>query len=167
VKNFLRRPGTREFFRDVVTDPAMGDVIHMGKLEVGSTIAAASIGLRWGDTYSLVLSSYLDSELSRLGPGRAHLRELLRYAIDEGFAWFDFTVGDEPYKRDWSDKELKLFDHLAAVTIRGRLVLAPVMAFRRAKRFIKRTPLLWHAYSTIRSSRDARYLGTRAAAERE
>ncbi len=35
------------------------------------------------------------------------------------FARFDFTVGDEPYKRDWSDTELRLHDYLAAVTLRG------------------------------------------------
>ena len=151
VNNIFKRSGALEFFKDVATDPAMHDVVHMGKLEVGATMAATSMGLRLGGTYCLVLSSYIDSELSRLGPGRTHLHELLRHAIDEGMRLFDFTVGDEPYKRDWSDKEMKLYDHLSAVTLRGRLVVAAVMAFRKTKRFIKRTPLLWRAYSTLRA----------------
>jgi hypothetical protein len=40
--------------------------------------------LQLGGSYCLVLSSYVDSELSRLGPGRTHLHELLRHAIDKG-----------------------------------------------------------------------------------
>ncbi len=38
-------------------------------------------------------------------------------AIDRGFKHFDFTIGDESYKRDWCDTELRLYDYLAAATI--------------------------------------------------
>jgi CelD/BcsL family acetyltransferase involved in cellulose biosynthesis len=122
-----------------------GHVYAGGKLVGESKMNQVSVGLQLGGSYCLVLSSYVDSELSRLGPGRTHLHELLRHAIDKGMRMFDFTVGDEPYKRDWSDKEMKLYDHLAAVTLRGRLVVAAVLAFRKTKRVIKRTPLLWRA----------------------
>jgi CelD/BcsL family acetyltransferase involved in cellulose biosynthesis len=125
------------------------------------------VGLRWGDTYSLVLSSYVDSELSRFGPGRTHLHELLRYAISNGYRLFDFTVGDEPYKRDWSDQEMKLYDYLAAVTFRGGLLVSSVKAFRRIKRFIKTTPLLWHVYSTMRALKDRRLTAARSSSETE
>src|SRR5262249_25635873 len=101
--------------------------------------------------YYLVLSSYHDGELAKFGPGRAHLHELLRHAIDRGFRAFDFTVGDEPYKRDWSDTELKLYDYLAAATVRGWLVVAATAAFRRAKRIIKQTPALWRTFSKVRA----------------
>ena len=114
-----------------------------------------------------MLSSYVDSELSRLGPGRTHLHELLRHAIDAGMRMFDFTVGDEPYKRDWSDKEMKLYDHLVAVTLRGRVVVAAVLAFRKTKRFIKRTPALWHAYSMLRAFKGRFQKDTRTVAETE
>jgi len=150
VKNIFARPGNREFFMDVATDPAMGDIVHVSRLSVGETTAATGLGLHYGDCYYLVLSSYLDAELSRLGPGRAHLHELLRHSISKGLRWFDFTVGDEPYKRDWSDKEVKLYDYLAPITLRGLLAVLTALAFRKAKRAIKRTPILWRAYSAFR-----------------
>jgi CelD/BcsL family acetyltransferase involved in cellulose biosynthesis len=150
VEDIFARPGYREFFRAIVTDPGMQELTHMSRLDIGSTIAAANLGLRFRDCYYLIVSSYHDGEFSRFGPGRAHLNELLRHAIGRGFRTFDFTVGDEPYKRDWCDTELRLYDHLAAVTLRGRLVVAMSAAFRRAKRFIKQTPALWHAFSKAR-----------------
>lgn len=167
VRDIFSKPGHREFFTDVATDPKMSEIVHVSRLDVGSTAAATSMGLRFGGSYCLVLSSYLDSELSRFGPGRIHLHELLRYAMGKGFRWFDFTVGDEPYKRDWSDKEVKLYDHLAAVTVLGRLVVISTMAFRRTKRFIKRTPLLWRAYGTLRSLKGRLSPGPRAVTETE
>jgi CelD/BcsL family acetyltransferase involved in cellulose biosynthesis len=151
VDSMFARPGYRAFYRDVATDPGTRDLIHVSRLDVGSDIAAANMGLRFRACYYLVLSSYHDGDLARFGPGRAHLHELLRYAIDCGYQRFDFTIGDEPYKRDWSDIEHKLHDHLAAVTIRGRLVVAITTALRRAKRFIKQTPAMWRAFSKARA----------------
>jgi CelD/BcsL family acetyltransferase involved in cellulose biosynthesis len=65
---------------------------------VGDSKIAAGLGLRHKNCYSLILSSYEDSELARYGPGRAHLQHMLRYAIEHGFELFDLTIGDEPYK---------------------------------------------------------------------
>ena len=129
----------------------MGALTHVSRLDVGKTSAAANLGLTFRDSYYLVLSSYHDGELSRFGPGRAHLHELLRHAIDRGFARFDFTVGDESYKRDWSDTELQLYDYLAAETAKGWLVVTMTLAYRRTKRFIKQTPILWTIFSKLRS----------------
>jgi CelD/BcsL family acetyltransferase involved in cellulose biosynthesis len=151
VEDFFARPGYREFFLEVAADPAMRDLIHVSRLDVGTTTAATNVGLTFRDCYYLILSSYDDGDVSRFGPGRAHLHELLRHTIDRGFQWFDFTVGDEPYKRDWSDTELRLYDHLAAVTLRGWLIMATATAFRRTKRHIKQTPALWHAFSKARA----------------
>ena len=151
VEDFFAQPGYREFFVAIATDPGMRELIHVSRLDVGATTVATNVGLKFRDCYYLILSSYDDGELARFGPGRAHLHELLRNAIDGGFARFDFTVGDEPYKRDWSDTELALYDHLAAVTFRGWLVMALTSAFRRTKRFIKQSPTLWPVFSRARA----------------
>jgi CelD/BcsL family acetyltransferase involved in cellulose biosynthesis len=147
VEDFFRRPGYRDFFHAVAVSASN----HVSRLDVGSTMAAANLGLKFRDCYYLVLSSYYDGDIARLGPGRAHLHELIRHAIDAGFRRFDFTIGDEPYKRDWSDTEVGVLDHLAAATLRGGIAVAVTVAYRRSKRFIKRTPALWRAFSKIRA----------------
>jgi CelD/BcsL family acetyltransferase involved in cellulose biosynthesis len=139
VENLFQRPGYREFFHSVAVSPRN----HVSRLDVGTITAAASLGLKFRDCYFLVLSSYCEGDIARFGPGRAHLNELIRHAIDEGFRRFDFTVGDEPYKRDWADIEVRVFDHLAAATLRGGVALALTATYRRTKRFIKQTPAVW------------------------
>ena len=155
VEDIFARPGYREFFLDIATDHNVRALTHVSRLDVGPTAAAANLGLKFRDSYYLVLSSYQDGELSRFGPGRAHLHELLRHAINHGFARFDFTVGDEGYKRDWCDTELRLYDYLAAVTARGWVSMAMTSTFRRTKRFIKQTPVLWNVFSKLRARKAA------------
>ncbi|CAN5242085.1 GNAT family N-acetyltransferase [soil metagenome] len=151
VRNQLDQAAYHAFYLDLANDPATRDIEHISRLDVGDVPAATGLGLRYGGTYYLVLSSYQDGELARLGPGRAHLNELLRHAIGQGFQRFDFTIGDEPYKRDYSDIVLRPHDHIAAVTGRGALVVGAKIAFRRAKRFIKQTPALWQGYLKARA----------------
>jgi CelD/BcsL family acetyltransferase involved in cellulose biosynthesis len=157
VEDLFARPGYRAFWTDVAT--TLRGIIHVSRLDVGSTIAATSLGLTHRGCYYLVLSSYHDGEVMRFGPGRAHLHELLRHAIEHGIRDFDFTIGDESYKRDWADIEVRLYDHLQAATLRGAVVVAMIGAFRRTKRLIKTTPALWRAYSKAREI--ARFLRLR------
>ncbi|HEY5082556.1 MAG TPA: GNAT family N-acetyltransferase [Bauldia sp.] len=151
VSDNFARPGFRSFYLDLAADPRCLDIVNVSRLDVGDTIAAASVGLRFGDNYYLVLSSYADGDLARFGPGRAHLNELLRHAIDRKVRRFDFTIGDEPYKRDWADVVLRPLDHLQPVTIRGRVMVSGMTAFRTLKRFIKQTPALWRTFTKVRA----------------
>ena len=148
IEDLFARPGYPEFYRDVANNPGL---VHVSRLDVGTTQAATSLGLAFRGCYYLVLSSYDDGELSKWGPGRAHLRELLRYAIEHKLNRFDFTIGDELYKRDWADVELPIYDYVEAATLAGWPFATAINLYRRAKRFIKKTPALWSAYSKARA----------------
>jgi len=152
VHNIFSPPGWREFYLDLATNPRTRHLAHVSRLEVGDTIAAANLGLTGRGTYYHILTSYHDGELARFGPGVAHLRELMRRAIEQGFTRFDFTIGDERYKLDWYDTEMKLYDHVAAATPRGWPAMLLLLGFRRLKRAIKQNPTLWGAFTRARAT---------------
>ncbi len=151
IADIFARPGHREFYLDLAANPETRQLVHISRVEVGTTCAAANLGIVFGDCYYHVLASYDDSPLSQYGPGALHLRELMAHAIERGLKRFDFTIGDEPYKLDWSDTDLKLYDYSATATWRGVPARASSTVRRRIKRFIKQTPLLWHLASRARS----------------
>jgi len=152
IADIFARPGYREFFADFASNPASRHLAHVSRLDVGATCAAANFAIVFGDCYYHVLSSYCDGELTRYGPGTMHLRELLAYAIKRGLRLFDFTIGDEPYKLEWSDLRVRLYDYSVAATWRGWPMSRASIARRRVKRFIKQTPLVWHWVSRLRSA---------------
>jgi CelD/BcsL family acetyltransferase involved in cellulose biosynthesis len=151
VRNIFERPGYRELFTSFAMDPKTRHLVHLSRLEVGTTAAAVSLGFTACACYYLVISSYEGGAIARSGPGRVHLHELLRYALSNDFRCFDFTIGDEPYKEDWSDARLTLYDHLSAATRRGAIAVALINRFRATKRAIKQNPQLWRLFSRTRS----------------
>ena len=167
VDDLFAKPGYRDFFQGVAAEAPGEGYGRLLRLDIGPTLAAANFGLMFRSCFYLILSSYDDGELSRFGPGRAHLRETIRYAIGEGCHAFDFTIGDEGYKRDWSDRRLTLHDHVAGVSVRGRLAASGATAFRAVKRTIKQTPALWSAYSKARARLGPAKRIVSAEAERE
>ena len=150
VPDLFAKPGHRAFFHAVASDPSARDLIHVSRLDVGPIPAAANLGLVLGGAYYHMLASYDAGPVSRFGPGAAHLQDLMAYAIDRGCHTFDFTIGDERYKREWSDRALLLHDHRCAATLKGSVATLPTAAVARVKRVLKQTPFLWRA---VRSGR--------------
>jgi CelD/BcsL family acetyltransferase involved in cellulose biosynthesis len=150
VDNMFERPGYRDFFLDLATGPQSGRLTHLSHIQVGDAIAAANFGLVFRGSYNYLLAGYDDGELARFGPGSIQLLEMMRYAIEQGIKVFDFTIGDEPYKREWCDSELHLYDYVAPTTMRGFVVAAPMLAKRVLKRQIRQSPRVWAAVRKAR-----------------
>jgi CelD/BcsL family acetyltransferase involved in cellulose biosynthesis len=148
VANMFEWPGYREFFHDMGNHPRL---VHVCRLDVGTKTVAANFGLTFRDTYYYVLAGYDDGELAKFGPGMALLHDLLRYSIEAGLKIFDFTIGDEPYKREWFDAETRLYDCVTPATWRGSLVAMPLAAVRRVKRRIKQDATLWARVRKLRT----------------
>jgi CelD/BcsL family acetyltransferase involved in cellulose biosynthesis len=151
IPNLFERPGYVEFYGEVAAKGQAAGLAHVSELKVGDHIAAVNFALTLGERYYYVLSSYTDDEMARLGPGVTHLHEIMRHAIEKRYTVFDFTVGDEPYKRDWCDGVQPLYDHVSAASPRGALVAAPALAVKKLKRGIKQSPLLWAWFSKARA----------------
>lgn len=149
--DMFARPGWRDFYADIAANPCTRRFVHVSRLEVGGAWVAINLGLMFRDTYYHVLASYEDGEVARFGPGAAHLRQLMQFAIEQGLKHFDFTIGDERYKLEWSDRTLPLFDHVAAATARGWPAAAMMHGHRRLKRLIKQNEVLWTVFSRLRA----------------
>ena len=152
IADIFAPPGHREFYLDLASNPKTRHLVHISRVEIGPVCAAANLGIVFGDCYYHVLASFVDTEIAHYGPGALHLRELMAHAINLGLKRFDFTIGDEPYKLEWSDTELKLYDYTATVTWRGLPARWSSSVRRRIKRFIKQTPLLWKLASQARAA---------------
>ena len=124
---------------------------HLCGLTLDNRIIATHWGLVYKKRLYYMFPSYERGELTRFSPGNILLQHLLEWCFDNDVDICDFTVGDEPYKFQWRDTELQLFDFLRSDTIGGYRYVLPLRAGRRLKRQIKQSPTLLKALYTLRS----------------
>ena len=122
VANMFERPGYRDFFLDLATGAQSSCLTHVSRVDVGEmTAETANFGLMYRGRYYYILAGYDDGELARFGPGAIQgFRDVMCYAAEHNCPLFDFTIGDEPYKREWCDVEIGLCDCVAGVVARLR-----------------------------------------------
>ena len=77
-----------------------------GQLQISSLeLDGKSISFHWGVKYKQkfyhLMPTTPDTEYMRFSPGRILLQYLVKSSIDNGLKELDFTIGDEPYKKDW------------------------------------------------------------------
>jgi len=75
--------------------------LRLWELRCDGELAAAWLGFAWGDCLHFYQAGW-DASWSLLGVGAVLTQEMIRQAIEEGFARFDFLRGDEDYKRHWA-----------------------------------------------------------------
>jgi CelD/BcsL family acetyltransferase involved in cellulose biosynthesis len=153
MSNLFARPGHAAFYRALATNPETASIVHVSELDVGPHAAAINLGLIFRHRYYHLLASYTDDQdIARFGPGTAHLNDLLALAMRRGFTIFDFTIGDEAYKRDWCESRQILHDYLWARTPAGLAVALPLALKQRLKRLIKENAMLWSAALKTRAA---------------
>jgi CelD/BcsL family acetyltransferase involved in cellulose biosynthesis len=112
-------PETCAFYERMTTCELQGGRVSVASLHVNDEIAAAVWGVIFGHRYYFLLTSYAEAWAS-YSTGRILTEAVVQRCIDEKLDIFDLTLGDEAYKRNWSDHILPLYEHIEARSIKGR-----------------------------------------------
>ena len=125
----FEHPATREFYERLTNRQIQAGKILVACLRVGDQIAATLWGAIFGRRYYFLLPSYAE-EWRNYSAGRILTESVLQRCIDQGdVRVFDLTLGDEGFKRTWSDHSLSLHEYLEARTLKG----AAFVAYRRLR----------------------------------
>ncbi len=74
---------------------------------------------------------------------------MFEWCLDNEIETFDFTIGDEGYKLEWSDRSTRLFCGTFAVTVKGRIGERLEAAKLSLKHTIKSSPIMYKAASKL------------------
>jgi CelD/BcsL family acetyltransferase involved in cellulose biosynthesis len=120
-------------------------------LEVGGKLRAVAAYSRAGERLVCDFASFAEDELYAASPGEFLFFHDIEQACAAGVRIFDFSVGDEPYKRAWCEIETRQFDVFVALTAKGRAAAAVKRAKARAKSFVKNSPVAWRLARLVRA----------------
>lgn len=145
--------GVRTFFRKLFADALQKTpppfVLH--GLEVDGKYRAVTGSSRAGNRLVCEFGAIADDDLAYASPGEYLFFDNICEACEQGFGIYDFSVGDEPYKRQWCDVEIQHADVLVPLTAKGRLYALALKSASRFKGAVKNNTRLWAAIKRLRS----------------
>jgi len=144
----------RAFFRRLFSDAAETPkpLFRLDALEVAGKLRAITGSSVSGDRLICDFAAIADDDLTGYSPGDYLFYGNIEEACHEGFATYDFGVGDEPYKRHWCDLETRHFDVRIPLNAKGRLLAAMLDGEAALKTTIKRSPVLWRILKRLRGA---------------
>lgn len=163
VSDVFAPPEINAFFHDLFATASRDEMpgFFLSGLDVGGKLRAVAAYSRTGERIICDFASFAEDELHAASPGEFLFFHDIEKACAEGTKLFDFSVGDETYKRAWCEIETRQFDILFPLTAKGHAAAAVKRAKARAKGMVKDNPLAWRL---VRMAR-ARNAGKPASAE--
>ncbi|TPK76005.1 GNAT family N-acetyltransferase [Mesorhizobium sp. B2-4-18] len=152
IANVFGDDRTRAFFRGLFKQALAEDkpcfVLH--GLEVAGKLRAVTGASRSGSRLICEFGAIAEDDLAHTSPGDFLFFDNIQDACRSGFAVYDFSVGDEPYKRLWCDIETRHFEVLVPLTLKGRALGQALRQGARLKAFVKNSPTIWKLTKLLR-----------------
>ena len=94
---------------------------HFSGLLVGGNFIATHFGIIADKTFYYLMPGQDTTNFSKYSPGRLLLLELFQWAFSNNIEVFDFTGGNEPYKKHWSNQNIPIYQMANQYTLVGRI----------------------------------------------
>jgi CelD/BcsL family acetyltransferase involved in cellulose biosynthesis len=123
---------------------------HISIMTVGGVVVSTHVGMVSRDRFYMLLPSYAGGEWYKYSTGRLLLEHLMKTAIDDGCAVFDYTVGDDAYKKDWTDIVLPLYALTAPLSLKAHMRQRGLSAKHELRESLKKVGWLRSAVVRVR-----------------
>jgi CelD/BcsL family acetyltransferase involved in cellulose biosynthesis len=110
----------RTFYNRIVESGYDNGVAAVHALQVGDETVATAFGLQWQKRFHLLMTSMAGGRWLENSPGMVMIWKLITHMHAKGCRTFDFTIGDEPYKRHFGATECTLSEYFRALSPMGR-----------------------------------------------
>jgi CelD/BcsL family acetyltransferase involved in cellulose biosynthesis len=120
------------FYETFIFDNWASGFCMLSALMVGEEIGATLFALNHRGSYVLLMHCFETGRWGTKSPGIVAIDSAITDRIEAGATYFDFTVGNEPYKLQFAVAEKLLFRYERGLSARGRAQIS----VRKAKRFL-------------------------------
>jgi CelD/BcsL family acetyltransferase involved in cellulose biosynthesis len=142
-KKIFNVPAYRAFYERMGAKHGCAGLIHVSALKLDDTILAAHWGMIYRNRFYWLVPSYDEGRCATFSPGRLLLEHEVEWCFGRGIAIFDFTIGDEAYKSEWTDRTMALYDIEKARTLKGWILVVLRLSLVHVRERIKARPRLF------------------------
>ncbi|TGV12603.1 GNAT family N-acetyltransferase [Mesorhizobium sp. M8A.F.Ca.ET.173.01.1.1] len=146
-----------DFYRNAAIQGLLDGSVRLFGLLVGEALIAVQYLLVHQGTVHALLIAMDQGVVPNVSPGLAIMGRLIGWAREQGFGYFDLSVGNQSYKEHMGAKGSVLVELRHGFTMRGSVANAAIEFRRRAEAFVRSNPRLLKAVQgTMRGLRRLR-----------
>jgi CelD/BcsL family acetyltransferase involved in cellulose biosynthesis len=133
----LEDPAFRAFYAAVAREGTRAGFARIAVLEVEGEVVAIMLGLLHAGAFHIILLTFMGEAWTRFSPGLLLIARTMEWAAENGLTYFDFTIGDEPYKQELGGRPLELVEVVQAGSLSGVPAVGSGRLLARLKAKIK------------------------------
>ena len=147
VWNMFEYKFYKDFYREVGLSNLYFANIHISSIKILDKHLSVHFGLYTNKKFYYLMPSYDYSNFAIYSPGNILLENLINFSKNVVSDFFDFTIGDEKYKKRWSNREDNIYNVIVPITLKGLLIKYIILLFF----FLKKNKFISKFYSLILS----------------
>ena len=112
------------------------DKLILSTLSINDEVIAANIGIIDNKRFSYLLPVVFSEKFKSFSPGKLLIYELINWSKKNNLKAFDFGIGEELYKKYWSNHSMKIFRYLSFEGFKGSIIYFFLNIYLRLKKNI-------------------------------
>ena len=129
-------------YRDVMPQLVGSGRAQLSGLFLDDEPLAVNLGVIHNREFHGVFMTYREHPAKKLGPGMILIHHILEWCFANGIERFDFSTGDQDYKKHWCESTNGLYRSLWSATTRGAACVRILQATERLKSRVRSSKTL-------------------------
>jgi len=145
VWNMFKSNNYKNFYYELIKSDFNFLKLHISAIKVDKSYISTHFGFFNYKTFYYLMPSFDNIKFGSFSGGNILLENLINFTQSKYIQVFDFTIGNESYKRKWTNETNDLFDVILTISILGKVTkIAILFAF-----FCKRINIIDKLYKKI------------------
>jgi CelD/BcsL family acetyltransferase involved in cellulose biosynthesis len=119
VQNNLRWPGRKEFYEGVVLDPQLKNTVKLFALKIDDQVISGDICAPYKGRNTGIFHFGYNRKLSKYSVGELLRMKITEWCFQNGLSIYDYSIGDDTYKKIWCENTLHLYSYAKPKTLKG------------------------------------------------
>jgi CelD/BcsL family acetyltransferase involved in cellulose biosynthesis len=134
VWNMFKSDYYKNFYYDLIKSNFNFLKLHISAIKVDNNYISTHFGFFDDKTYYYLMPSFDNKNFGTFSGGNILLENLIDYAKSKNIYVFDFTIGNENYKKKWTNESHELFEVILSNSFFGKLAKIGVLVIFFLKR---------------------------------
>jgi len=145
VWNMFGKNYYKDFYYSLVKSNFCFLNIHISAIKLGKKYISTHLGFFDDKTYYYLMPSFDSINFKLYSGGNILLENLIQFAQSKNLDVFDFTIGNESYKKKWTNQTTELFDIILTNSTYGKFAKFSILLIF----FLKRVKFIDKIYKKI------------------